>query len=90
MWFYWNLFYVERYLKYSKLFRICVKYIGKFEFSKIFDRKLDAWAVKDVGNDNWAIFSSEVPEKPGFRNDLFIFQIRRTSLKKVASTTQRL
>jgi hypothetical protein len=31
---------------------------------------------KDVGDDNWALFytfSSEVSEKPGFKNDLFIF-----------------
>ena len=46
--------------------------------------------VKGVGVDNWALFytfSSEVSEKPGFRNNFF-FQIRSTTLKEGASTIQ--
>jgi hypothetical protein len=38
--------------------------------------------LKDVGDDNWALFhtfSSEVSEKPGFRNNKFFFQIRSST-----------
>jgi hypothetical protein len=48
-------------------------------------------AFKDVGDDNWALFytfSSGFSEKPGFRNNYFLFQIRSTTLKKGASTIQ--
>ena len=47
--------------------------------------------LKDVGDDNWALFytfSSEVSEKPGFRNNYFFPQIRSTTLKEGASTIQ--
>jgi hypothetical protein len=47
--------------------------------------------LQHVGDDNWALFctfSSEVSEKPTFRNDLFIFQVRSTTFKEVASTIQ--
>jgi hypothetical protein len=44
---------------------------------------------KHVGDDNLAFFytfSSEVSEKPGFRNNYFLFQICSSTLKKVGST----
>ena len=49
--------------KYFKWFHI---------FEKILDSRVSNIYPKDVGDDNWALFytfSSDVSEKPGFRNN---------------------